>query len=385
MNEEKNCKILMIDDEPNVISGFRRTIGRSFALTCAESGAAALALLESAGPFAVVITDMRMPEMNGLEFIMAARLKSRDSVYMMLTGNADQQTAIDAINQGHIFRFLNKPCSPEVLEAGILAALRQYDLVTAEHDLLRDTFAGSIKFMVEALELANPELFAVQARVKQIQQQLCTALELRDWQFSVAGSLCLLGLITLPGVVAQAGLTEETLVKVAAIGGRLLQHIPRIRSVVSMILRQREVIPSLPPDLRGLSPIGVELAGSQVLRFAVDLIRAERRSKSRAQAVAELAKLHQHDPRFIAHFAPKTKSLEAAESTGPQKMSVFDLVAGMVVGADVRNAGGTLLLSSGQVLSELALTSLRNIADQGLVQKFITVFVETPPSDAKAA
>jgi CheY-like chemotaxis protein len=370
----------MVDDEAFVLAGYRRTVGRAFSLTCAEGGAAGLNALQS-GPFAVIITDMRMPHMNGLEFITAARARSRDSVFMMLTGNADQQTAADAINQGNIFRFLNKPCPPESLEAAIRAGIRQHELITAERVLLRETFAGSIKFMIEVLELANPELFALQSLVKQIQQKICGKLGVRcDWQLTVAGSLCLVGLMTIPGVSARNGLSEDMLDQAASIGCRLLSHIPRIGSVVSMIRRQREAAAPLPTDLQTLGSEDYEFVGAQLLRFCVDLAREELCLKDRARGALQLAKTRQYDPRLIEAFAGPP-AVDEADAPHVEEVLVSRVV-GMVVAADVRKADGTLLLSKGRPMSDVGVTALQNFANVGVVPSTIPVWVGGPPVKA---
>lgn len=104
-----NNRILFVDDDPNILKGFQRNLRKDFTVSVAEGGQQALELIQSSEPFAVIVSDMQMPGMNGAEFLYAAKKISPDSVRMMLTGNADQQTAINAINKGDIFRFINKP------------------------------------------------------------------------------------------------------------------------------------------------------------------------------------------------------------------------------------------------------------------------------------
>jgi CheY-like chemotaxis protein len=376
MSDKTALKILMVDDEPLVLAGYRRNVGRSFNLTCAEGGAAGLEAIESSGPFAVVITDMRMPQISGLEFIAAARTMSRDSVFMMLTGNADQQTAVSAINQGQIFRFLNKPCAPEMLEGSIKAAIRQYELLTAERVLLRETLAGSIKFMMEALDLSNPELFAFQALVRQILLLTSTGIGIRnDWQLPIAGSLNLIGLLTFPDLSPKNGLSDERLIEIATVSSRLLSHIPRIEMVVAMIRRQREAATLLPLDLQALAPEAYETLGAQLLRFSVDLAREERRLNNRASAARHLQQSEKYDSRLTGVFTAKASSAEAI-ALHLQKLTVFDLVPGMIMGEDVRREDGTLLISRGLPLSKLSIASLQNAADRGMIGKPVTIQVE---------
>ncbi len=124
-------KILLVDDEQSVLDAFHRQLRKQFNIETAVSGHDGLKKIADSGPFAVIISDMRMPVMDGITFLVEVHKVAPESVRMMLTGNADQQTAIDAINRGSIFRFLTKPCSPENLSGAIDAGIVQYRLITA--------------------------------------------------------------------------------------------------------------------------------------------------------------------------------------------------------------------------------------------------------------
>ena len=108
-------KVLFVDDEPVLLQGYHRLLRKDYEISTAVGGGAALVLVQHEGPFGVVISDMRMPEMNGIEFLLKVRKAAPDTVRIMLTGNADLGTAIQAVNEGNIFRFLNKPCNKETL------------------------------------------------------------------------------------------------------------------------------------------------------------------------------------------------------------------------------------------------------------------------------
>ncbi|MFH1417727.1 MAG: response regulator, partial [Planctomycetota bacterium] len=132
-------KILCVDDDPNILNAYRRGLRRLFEIETAEGGAEGLEAIASQGPFAVVVSDMRMPGMDGIQFLTAVKKRAPESVRIMLTGNADQQTAMDAVNEGSIFRFLTKPCPPEHLAKALTAGIEQYRLITAEKELLGKT------------------------------------------------------------------------------------------------------------------------------------------------------------------------------------------------------------------------------------------------------
>src|ERR1044072_2428349 len=99
-----NYKILCVDDDPNILQGYKRALRKDFEIYVAEGGSEGLSVIENNGPFAVIISDMRMPVMDGVQFLSRVKKNSPLSIRMMLTGNADQQTAMDAVNEGSIFR-----------------------------------------------------------------------------------------------------------------------------------------------------------------------------------------------------------------------------------------------------------------------------------------
>jgi DNA-binding NtrC family response regulator len=151
-----NEKILFfVDDEPAVIDGYRRTLHQEFHPETANNGQDALAALKSNGPYAVVISDMRMPCMDGVTLLSRVRDLSPTTVRVILTGHADLQSAMNAVNEGHIFRFLTKPCESDVLKKTLTTCLVQYRLITAEKELLENTLMGAIKVLTDVLSLAT--------------------------------------------------------------------------------------------------------------------------------------------------------------------------------------------------------------------------------------
>src|SRR5467141_3678823 len=121
-----NTKILCVDDDPNILAAIQRNLRKQFSIDTAVGPQPGLAALAQQGSYAVVVADMQMPGMNGVEFLKKVQEQSPDTVRIMLTGNADQKTAMDAVNFGHVFRFLTKPCSPEELALTLTAGLTQY-------------------------------------------------------------------------------------------------------------------------------------------------------------------------------------------------------------------------------------------------------------------
>jgi len=130
-------KILFVDDEALALAGYERALHREFFVSTATGGLQGLATIEANGPFAVVISDMRMPGMDGAEFLAQVREKAPDTVRMLLTGHSDLNAAITAVNEGKIYRYLTKPCEKKLLTEAIGECLDQYRMRVEEKKLLK--------------------------------------------------------------------------------------------------------------------------------------------------------------------------------------------------------------------------------------------------------
>ncbi|MGB5158249.1 response regulator [Desulfobacterium sp. N47] len=119
-------KILFVDDDLNVLDAYKRQLKRQFNIDTAREAEEGLNAVRNHGPYAVIVSDLRMPGMDGNHFLSRVKEIAPESVRMMLTGFADIKTAMDAINRGNIFRLLTKPCSKEVLADALTVGIEQY-------------------------------------------------------------------------------------------------------------------------------------------------------------------------------------------------------------------------------------------------------------------
>lgn len=129
--------ILFVDDEQNVLDGLRRQLRKTFSVETALGPVEGLQAVNRKGLFAVVVSDLRMPVMDGIKFLMRIKERTPDSVRMVLTGNADRESAIKAVNDGQIFRFLTKPWKMETA-----AMLSQIGLLTLPGQCLEKLYQG---------------------------------------------------------------------------------------------------------------------------------------------------------------------------------------------------------------------------------------------------
>jgi putative nucleotidyltransferase with HDIG domain len=149
-------RILLVDDEPLVLAGLQRSVYTEFVADLAGGAEEGLAKLRKGGPYPVVVSDMRMPGMDGAEFLATVRTISPDSIRVMLTGHSDMASAARAVNEGQIFRFLTKPVTTETLLATLRACVTQYHAARLEKEQL--------KLTIEALEQVDQGTFIALAR-----------------------------------------------------------------------------------------------------------------------------------------------------------------------------------------------------------------------------
>lgn len=377
-------RVLIVDDDANVLAGYQRQLRREFELVTAESGSAGIELLARKGPFAVVVSDMRMPIMDGIGFLTEVRLQAPDSIRMMLTGNADLQTCIDAVNEGSIFRFLTKPCSPEALISAIHAGIRQYRLVVSEHELLHGTLMGCLRVLTDILSIANPRAFSRGTRIRHYVRHIAAQLNCRYfWEYEMAGTLSQIGCVALPpDVLARlvAGRTllsdqRAALAEHPYMGEQLLKEIPRMHMVAAIIGRQNQpATERIIPDTIDDEETGIKF-GAQILRIALELDHLLLIGTSFIDALQQLHTAYGPDHPIVEALMGFQKD---DESRVCMMLSAEALSSGMVAGADILSISGTVLVAKGQNLTQPIRLYLQSCAQAGgLVEPFA---VEVAPA-----
>jgi response regulator RpfG family c-di-GMP phosphodiesterase len=371
--------ILLVDDEEAILDGLRRQLRKKFTVHTAGSGAAALELL-AVEPIAVVVSDMRMPQMDGATFLAKVRTQYPNIVRILLTGQADTQSAISAVNEGQIYRFLTKPCPPEVLLDEIGSAVELNRLVAAEKELLGSTLRRTVEALIATLSLAQPLAFARAVRVQRVVTELASALKLEEpWEVEVTAMLAHLGAVTLPPSVlakldAGRPLDEderEMEARVPQLSRDLVAAIPRLELVAESIGWQRARY-----DGAGAQPgvpAGDELPlAARMLRLAADLETGTSQRPSVPATVSALrADAGAYDPILLQALIDCHDAADAGAP--PRDIDVLDLEEGMVVFDDILTTDGVLLIGRGTVVTDALIYRLENYADQGRVTATIRV------------
>ena len=380
-------RILLVDDDSNVLDGYRRSLSREFLLETAIGSDQALPLIEKNGPYAAIVSDMRMPGMSGIQLLSAVKTTSPDTVRVILTGNADLQTAIDAINEGSIFRFLIKPCDREVMAKTLTAALMQYRLVTAEKELLEQTLRGSVQVLTEVLSLVNPAAFGRAERARRYIRHVVKAMKLGNpWQYEVAAMLSQLGCVTLAPETIEAvykgeALTPNEQAQYAShpsVAYDLLSKIPRLEPIAWMIEHQNGPTPSEDgpekPDIR---------RGAEILRLILAYEDFIHKGSSRNETVHRLARLN---PKFSPEFFNALVALDPhAEEEETRTCRVEELTPGMIIQQEIQAVDGTLIISKGQEVTPTVIFKLKNLQARRGISGTITISIPTTKLSSAAA
>jgi response regulator RpfG family c-di-GMP phosphodiesterase len=350
-------KILLVDDDRLVLASYHQVLRKRFDLDVALGGSQALQALYGHGPYAVLIADMQMPGMNGVELFEKVTAQFPSIIRIMLTGNQDQSTAMEAINQGRVFRFLTKPCSPDELGEAIVAALRQHRLESAEHDLLEQTLIGSLKALMEILAVVDPRSFDRAEIIRLRSQELAKALMVRSaWEVIVAAMLARLGFVTVPPELIvkmrerEALSAEEyrTLQAVPEFGARLLERIPRMEGVAMILRYQNRDFSGGDPPLDNIRGQDLPM-GARILRVVSDFQDLMDRRGSRLFALEQM-KLNQarYDPQVLQAMEGLVgMPSEVVNPAAPRAVSVGDLQVGMLLTEDVKTGMGLLVAPAG--------------------------------------
>jgi len=374
-----NDKILLVDDEVAILEGYQRLLRREFRIDIAVGGRGALIAFEANGPYSVVVSDMRMPEMDGAQLLSRIRVMSPDTVRVMLTGNADIQTAVSAVNEGNIFRFLTKPCTKETLARALTASLVQARLVTAEKELLEKTLKGSVEVLAEVLSLVNPAAFSRGMRLRRYIQHVTRQLSLpHPWRFEVAAMMSQLGFVTIApetidAVYAGRELPPEEQARYDShpqVAHDLLAAIPRMEPIAWMIAHQNQ-IPEVTGDVADRDQADMRL-GAEILHITIEYDNLIRKLGSRTEALHRLGRQHRGlDPRIEQALLEVDPDPE--EKTEKQTCTIWDLSPGMILAEEIRSISGSLVADQGHEITAALILKLKSLQASGVLNDEVIV------------
>ena len=389
--------VLLVDDEERLLNGLRRQLRGEFEIVTAVGGERALEILESQSEIAVIVSDMRMPGVTGVEVLEAFSKKSPTTTRIMLTGNAEQDCAVDAINKSHVFGFLNKPCSTGSLIESIESGLAHHRLLVGEKKLMETTLAGSIKLLADVVSLMDPATTLDSRKMGRWAGVLAPHLTgVKRWELDFATMLAPLGRVSVPLDVllrhskgeSQSAEEQAILSNAPEVGSRLLNNIPRMATVSKAVLYQDKnfdgsgfpndnthgaEIPVIARVLRILKSLS-EISGNSELA-ATHFDKLLRHEEWFDPELVMLARQHLVAPETAPHESNDLEQEEIQQNLQPALVRTASLSEGQRLAADLYNTDGALLLSEGTILNRMQVDKIRTMLQFNKVGESTAVLV----------
>jgi response regulator RpfG family c-di-GMP phosphodiesterase len=367
MNDRPKPQILCVDDEPRVVEGLALVLRKDYQVHIASSPEQALQKLREVSDLAVVVSDMRMPKMDGAAFLHEMMLRRPDATRILLTGQADREEAIRAINQGQIFRFLSKPCPVEQLKLAIDAGVIQHRLLNAERAVLQETLLGCIGALMEVLAVTNPTAFGRASHIKRRAMELAARLGTPDfWQLEAAAMLSQLGYAALPSALMDkiyhtGKLTPAEQAQVDAVpdmANKLLEHIPRLEPVIQILTALKwsdSQVAALGDGTIGL--------GTRILCLILEYDSLIARGMTHDTVCDHLCA---RTARFGAKLISQLDACIVTSSSNEQSQEIAleQVVPGMTLLQEIRTPSGALLVPKGFEVTKTFLERVRNISPE---------------------
>jgi len=365
-------KVLCVDDEPRIVEGIALHLRRDYQVHTALSGDEGLKKLKELRDVAVVISDMRMPGMDGATFLKRVMRTYPDATRMLLTGEPGRDAAVSAINECLSFRFLTKPCPPDQLIAAVEAAAIQHRLVTAERLLMQETLVGCIQALVDVLAMTNPVAFGRASRLKRLVMRFAEATDCTGfWQLEAATMLSQLGYLSLPVELVEKlyygerlSEDEKTLAAgVPLVANKLLGHIPRLEPVL-------QILSALTTSDEQLLKLGEGTIGTAARMLSLVLDFDSLTAQGHNVDVA-MQTVRKKTSRYGASLTEKFATLVGATASVDEirELPLRMVQPGMIITHDVRTHLGTLLVPRGFEISESFLQRLHNLGAHILAEK----------------
>jgi response regulator RpfG family c-di-GMP phosphodiesterase len=388
-------KVLCVDSDPAVLEFYKNYLGRRFNVSTASDADDALLKMDREGPYAVLMVDMIMPEMDGAELLAEAQKIAPETVRIMLTADSEKTNGMDAASRDRIFQFLNKPCPPAILASALEAGIKQYRLIVAERELLEKTLNGAIKVLADVITSLDPKAFGEAQQMKEYMRLMVEWINpARRWEFDIAATLYRIGHVTIPSTIlqkARSGLAltavERSLLNRAPeFGCKLLSDIPRLETVSRVIYYQNKNFDGtgFPNDATAGDQIPL---GGRILKILSDLIHHQSEGAAKLQALEIMAEAKGcYDPRLLAiarkcllHDGPK----------GGQPITLKELAIGHVLAAPVETPDGMLIVAADSRISHVLLEKLQNFTQLSGIREPIYVqnregAAQAEPSPGKA-
>jgi len=348
----KPC-VLFVDDEKRLLEGIAQLLRKQYEVQIANSGDEALRRLGELKDVAVVVSDFRMPQMDGATFLHQVMLRAPTATRILLTGEAGVDGARDAVNKGQIFRFLTKPCPTDQLREALDAGIELHRLANAERIVMQETLLECIAALMEVLAVTNPTAFGRAQRIKRLVADVATKLECGQfWQLEAAALLSQIGYFAESPELAEKiyygrTLSPEEKKRAAAVPAnaqRLFEHVPRLEPVIQIVTALDWPDAALARLGDGMIGLGARILG---VALEYDLMTIKEMPKTEIMQV-----LRARESRFGSNVLEAFTAVVGAEAEPQvQTMRLREATPGMRLLQEIRTSSGALLVPIGFELS----------------------------------
>lgn len=322
--------ILLVDDEENNIQLLKRTLRGNYNILTASNGKQALDIIQSEGNnISLVISDQKMPEMQGTEFLKLVSRTHPDIVKILLTGHSDTDVIVESINECQLYQYILKPFEPEELKVSIQNGLKKYELSSHKTLIMKDLkelFYKTIKSISFALDAKDPYTHGHSLRVTLYSLILANELGLDDElleEIETAGLLHDIGKIGIPqNILCKPGkLTDEEfeiMKNHPAQGEKMVVNIKKLKIIADWLKTHHERWDGrgYPSGLKGEEiPITARIIALADTYDAMTSTRSYRKALPHEVAIEEIKKCSgsQFDPKLAELFVSLSDKLEAAK------------------------------------------------------------------------
>jgi len=377
--------VLFIDDDINILNSFKRLMNDEFNVTTAQSPENGLQIMEQNGPFAIVVSDMKMPGLSGVEVLSHAHKINPATVRVLLTGFAEHQCAIDAVNIGKVNKFLTKPCDLDTMASVLRAGIRQYQLTLSKKELLGRTYIGIVNVLSQILALVNPVAQNKANRLKKYCKHMINEMHFEDkFIVEIAAILSQLGCITIPQDVLERHeqgciLKEEELQEIKKNNInviKLLMDIPIFEDIAEIISLSEKHLNNN-KSTNDKKEKNIRTSG-KILQVAKGLDRYIMSGVSPADAISML----RDDIFFNANEIVDSLNTYDFNQKNMIKIYIYsnELNTKMIIESDIYSSNGVLLIKKGQHVTYPILSSLINFSKNiGIIEPFAVL----TPTDNK--
>jgi response regulator RpfG family c-di-GMP phosphodiesterase len=364
-----------------------RSLRKHFHVHTALNGIEGLAALEQGGQYPAILADVTMPGMDGIEFLVRARRLSPDTAFVMLTGNVDQQTAVRALNELNVFRFLNKPCSvSEVVEA-VTEGVARSKALQANRILEEKFLDGGIRVLLKVLHAADPHSAErsanLMAYVRSYYEMLDPAGSLpRDLEMAV--TFCSIGFAAIPGSIlrkARTGLEltvseQKMMASAPELGGGILSFIPQMENAARIVRYQGKGFDGSGDPKDEVSGDALPF-GSRLLLVMNDLLRLEAEGLSQSAALSKMGEYgEKYDPEILkvcrTRWRPTVhQNVERVRIAVPvEELSISD-----VLGRALYSVSNILLAPEGTIITKPLLRKIREWTRMQMLDEEVVILM----------